>query len=156
MPLLSEPLVSAIDNRLMNVKIGKMEVFLCDSNPTIQSVVGGTLASGCNCVLLNISCGGVTAWSDCLLIDKHTYVDIVSWSAVYLQLRGLTIAQCLQVVQAKKERWGQDKTRLAETALNALIQSWNNESEAKQAEQSDRERSYLFHHSQSYYSLCLY
>ncbi|MCZ8515828.1 hypothetical protein O9H85_26135 [Paenibacillus filicis] len=142
-----DPLPVLKDIRLLNGKIGSMEVFRFDCELIKIRIPGNSC--DCNCGLLKISSKGVYGWGEYILPYNTKSFDLVQWASVFTNLKGLSIPEAFQYIQSKDAAWGNIRRELAESALTDLASKLISPQKHKEL---TVERSYLMEHSQSYFS----
>jgi hypothetical protein len=146
---LTDPLPSLDNQNVLNCKVCSMEIYQFDCRFSEKRI--HDLSSKCHCGLFNISSNGISGWGEYRVKEEH--FDFVRWASVLMHIKGLSISDAIQFVQNHNESWGHIRTELASSALLDLITHLQNPNNSKpQNINISLERSFLFDHSQSYFS----
>ncbi|WP_409343196.1 hypothetical protein [Paenibacillus sp. MBLB4367] len=149
MALRIEDLPVSYDLHLAHYRIGAVELYRFDreSFRPIDSADG----SGYCCGLLKITSGNSFGWGAYALLCPQRHFDLVRWANVYMQLKGLSVAEAVHCVRSKGSAWGLERKTLAEAALLDLANDLRRESPL-QRKACMLERSALIACSESYFS----
>ncbi|MFC5704283.1 hypothetical protein ACFPVX_23585 [Cohnella faecalis] len=75
----------------------------------------------CPVCLLKIACGPNIGWGECALITDGRSVDLSVWGSFLQQLKKLTIAEALELLEQERPHWGETKTELVRKALTEIV-----------------------------------
>jgi hypothetical protein len=157
------------DLTLMNCKIDSMELFRFDraimKHPAPRAAPHAQLGDTCwqstahpekcgdfCCGLFKITSVGYSGWGTFAMTYPQGHFDLVRWASVYMRLKGLPVAEALQIVKTGSGAWGAERRGTAEAALidlaNKLLQQSSQENKNEFALRHD----YLIEVSEAYFS----
>ncbi|MEK3867402.1 hypothetical protein MHH60_28395 [Paenibacillus sp. FSL H7-0716] len=96
-------------------RIRSIEVFRFDQELTQRLLSNNEKDSICG--YLKLSGNGFRGWGEYRLPCSSRTFDLVGWASVFMNLKGLDVAQAFQLVQEKEEKWGRFRKELAESTL---------------------------------------
>ncbi len=131
-------------------RIRSIEVFRFDQELTRRLFFENEKGSVCG--YLKLSGNGFSGWGEYRLPNTKKTFDLVGWASVYMNLKGLNIAQAFQLLQGKEENWGRIRKELAESALMDLSSTLETPFLLPHHGDFPIKQQYIMEHAESYVS----
>lgn len=131
-------------------RIRSIEVFRFDQELTRRLLSNNEKDSICG--YLKLSGNGFSGWGEYRLPCSNKTFDLVGWASVFMNLKGLDVAQAFQLVQEKEEKWGRFRKELAESALMNWVPTLRSPVHLPHHVDFPKEHIYFMEHADSYVS----